>query len=307
MKGMLYTEINPELIDRYIEDDEWVMEQKLDGTRVIAMVTQSGAKFLQRGGHLLKHTAATQHLDAILPELTGLAREMGISAMTLDGELLTGPGTYHLFDVVHVINEHSGKEAVTPPMAQYLRRTMLDIFAKYLPGPRVNVVRQATTWREKQEMWEAANRAGIEGVMLKRYNAPYQPGERVNHGLKVKLVKSADVIVTGVNRGRTAEGRETGNITFGVYVECHDTVYHNPGATESCPACHNSYQGVLTPIGRCSVIGKPHVEPGDVIEVAYLYWTGETTYQPRMVRVREDKNPEDCVMSQFPTYSRELV
>ena len=285
MKGMLFTEINPELIDRYIEDDEWVMEQKLDGTRVIAMVTQSGAKFLQRGGHLLKHTAATQHLDAILPELTGLAREMGISAMTLDGELLTGPGTYHLFDVVHVINEHSGKEAVTPPMAQYLRRTMLDIFAKYLPGPRVNVVRQATTWREKQEMWEAANRAGIEGVMLKRYNAPYQPGERVNHGLKVKLVKSADVIVTGVNRGRTAQGRETGNITFGVFTPL----------------------GTVEEIGRCSVIGKPHVEPGDVIEVAYLYWTGGTTYQPRMVRVREDKNPEDCGISQFPTYSRELV
>lgn len=284
MKGMLFTEINPREISRYIEDDAWVMEQKLDGTRVIAMVTQSGAKFLQRGGQVLKHTAATQHLEAIQPELTDLAREMGVSGMTLDGELLIGTGTYHLFDVVHLVNEHSGLEAITPKMALYLRRAMLDIFGKYLSGPRVSVVRQAMTTWEKREMWEAANRAGIEGVMLKRYNAPYEPGARVSHGLKVKLVKSADVVVTDVNRGRTAEGRETGNITFGVHTE----------------------QGILD-IGRCSVIGKPHVEPGDVIEVAYLYWTGGTTYQPRMVRVREDKNPEDCQMSQFPAYSRELV
>lgn len=290
MKGMLFTEINPSEIDRYISDDAWVMEQKLDGTRVIAMVSQSGAKFLQRGGQVLKHTAATQHLGAILPELTDLAREMGVSGMTLDGELLTGQGTYHLFDVVHLVNEHSGLEAVTPQMALRLRRAMLDIFGKYLSGPRVSVVRQAMTTWEKREMWEAANRAGIEGVMLKRYDAPYEPGARVKHGLKVKLVKSADVVVLEQNRSRNEAGREMGNIVFGVYVERED------GSDPD-----------LIPIGRCSVIGKPHVEPGDVIEVAYLYWTGDTTYQPRMVRVREDKAAELCTIDQFPVYSRELV
>ena len=284
MKGMLYTEIDPSEIGRYIDDDRWVMEQKLDGTRVIAQVTQHGARFLQRGGVVLKHSAATQHLHTIEPELVALAKALDVKGMTLDGELLTQPGTYHLFDVVHLVTMRH-YEAIVPNMPQVVRRAMLTVLGKQLTGERVSVIRQAMTTFEKQEMWEAANRAGIEGVMLKRHDAPYEPGARVMHGLKVKLVKSADVVVTGVNRGRTAQGRETGNITFGVFTPL----------------------GSFEQIGRCSVIGKPHVEPGDVIEVAYLYWTGGTTYQPRMVRVREDKRPEDCQMSQFPAYSRELV
>lgn len=299
MKGMLYTETDPGQIDRYIHDDEWVMEQKLDGTRVIAMVTDRGAEFLQRGGQVLKHTAATQHLHAIEPELMDLVRDLGLSAMTVDGELLTGPGTYHLFDVVHMVT-NMGREALLPSFPQEVRRAMLEVMSKMLSveARRVSVVRQAMTTHEKREMWEAANRAGIEGVMLKRYDAPYEPGERVDHGLKVKLVKSADVVVTGVNRGRTAEGRETGNIVFGVA-----TTYDGEGQA----GFHWIDDTMVMDIGRCSVIGKPHVEVGDVIEVAYLYWTGGTTYQPRMVRVREDKRVGECTLAQFPTYSRELV
>lgn len=288
MKGMLYTEIDPGLIWRYIADDEWVMEQKLDGTRVIAQVTQRGARFLQRGGEVLKHSAATQHLHAIEPELVALAKALNLKGMTLDGELLIKPGTYHLFDVVHM--EADTFEAIVPSMSQEVRRAMLTVLGKHLTGERVSVVRQAMTTFEKQEMWEAANRAGIEGVMLKKVDAPYEPGARVKHGLKVKLVKSADVVVLEQNRSRNEAGREMGNIKFGVYVERED------GSDPD-----------LTPIGRCSVIGKPHVEPGDVIEVAYLYWTGDTTYQPRMVRVRQDKPAELCTIDQFPTYSRELV
>ena len=301
MKGMLYTEVHPEQIGNYLADGQWVMEQKLDGTRVIAMVTTQGARFLQRGGGVLKHTAATQHLAAIEPELTALVERMGLSAMTVDGELLTGPGTYHLFDVVHMVTAETRREALVPSMPLQVRRAMLDIFDRVLreeiEAKRASVVRQAMTTHEKEEMWEAAKKAGIEGVMLKKVDAPYEPGARVNHGLKVKLVKSADVVVTGVLRQRNLAGRETGHIVFGVA-----TAYEGPE-----PKFHWIDDTMVMDIGRCSVIGKPHVEVGDVIEVAYLYWTGETTYQPRMVRVREDKRVGECTIEQFPAYSRELV
>jgi hypothetical protein len=63
----------------------------------------------------------------------------------------------------------------------------------------------------------------------------------------------------------------------------------------------------LIPVGACSLIGKPQVSVGDVIEVAYLNWTGSALYQPRMTRVRTDKLPEDCTMAQFRPYSRRVV
>lgn len=65
--------------------------------------------------------------------------------------------------------------------------------------------------------------------------------------------------------------------------------------------------GELVPVGSCSAIGRPHVEVGDVIEVAYLYWTGACAYQPRMVRVRADKEAARCTTGQFLPYSRETI
>jgi hypothetical protein len=43
-----------------------------------------------------------------------------------------------------------------------------------------------------------------------------------------------------------------------------------------------------------------------VIEVANLNWTGSSLYQPRMLKILEDKAPEDCRFDQFKIYSREM-
>lgn len=125
-------------------------------------------------------------------------------------------------------------------------------------------------------MWEA----GVEGYVVKSLQGAYEPGKRVKHVTKMKFIKTADVIVTG----RTAAPNAC---TFAVYGE----------------------DGLLVEVGACSMIGKPDVVPGDVIEVAYLFWTGMSLYQPRMMCRRDDKaaNAADCSIQQMPEYSRAVV
>jgi len=211
--------------------------------------------------------------------------------LVLDGEIMIGDGQLHLFDLPYM--RYGGVETVRPADPFSRRRTALEMVGKTIEAmhdlptaSRITVVRQARTQREKHEMWEAAKAAGVEGVMVKHTEGTYLPGARSKESVKVKFVKTADVVVTASTRGRNEAGRETGGFAFAVFNE----------------------EGRLTPLGSCSAIGKPEVVLGDVIEVAYLYrQDGGSLVQPRMLRVRNDKEPKDCTFEQFPTYSREVI
>ncbi len=279
--GMNFCEVDEREVDRYIHDTSWVMQQKHDGTRVLAVIDSGGVRYFQRGGKALAHTAATQHLAALTQALEPLVMPGSADAVVLDGEIIIGTGHYYVFDV-----PDGGALPMGATVAQRLEvLAHLDNHWASFPITPVRAVRTARTAQDKAEMFERARRAGVEGVMVKRLDSPYEPGKRVKHSLKIKFVKTADVVVTNVNRGRNEAGREIGSIEFGI-----------PTA------------GEVTVLGTCSVIGKEHVEPGDVIEVAYLYRadTGGLV-QPRMVRRREDKPGSDCNWDQFPLYSREVI
>lgn len=146
-----------------------------------------------------------------------------------------------------------------------------------LDGTNIKIV--ATWWGDsKIKALSLLRNAGVEGMMLKQIDSVYEVGARVKSCHKFKFVKSADVIVTETKTSPMSA-------SFAVY----------------------GHDGKLVPVGACSMIGKPHVERGDVIEVNYLFWTGTNLYQPRMMRKRTDKAARDCHLDQLPTYSREEV
>lgn len=146
-----------------------------------------------------------------------------------------------------------------------------------LAGTNIKIV--ATWWGDsKIRALSLLRNAGVEGMMLKRLDSVYEMSTRVKSCLKFKFVKSADVIVTETRKSPLSA-------KFAVYGD----------------------DGELVPVGGCSMIGKEHVEPGDVIEVNYLFWTGTNLYQPRMMRRRRGKAARDCNLDQLPEYSREEV
>jgi ATP-dependent DNA ligase len=304
-KAMTFASAKINDVEKLIEDDTLALEQKYDGTRAVCVVTRDveglDIQFLARNGAPLKHTAATQWI----PDLERAMRDgfPHFGQTVLDGEIMIDSGAYILFDMPYAKREDH--EFVLPSMPYLDRRSALAVVAEGLYSP-VSLGGMALTADEKRLLFKSVMDQNGEGVMAKSLVSPYVEGKRVKHSLKVKFVKTADVVVMSVRRGRNDEGREIGSIEFGVYRECHDTVYHSPGATETCPNCDGGF--VLERLGKCSPIGKPHCEPGDVIEVRYLYrQAGGALVQPTMLTVREDREPKSCGYDQFADYSKAIV
>lgn len=275
---MKYVDADPESWLDYLSNPAWVAQQKMDGTRAFIHVTSKGVDW--RG---LKHSAAVQHFAAIEEALKVLAPEDD-DLLVLDGEILIRTGEYHLFDLAYA--RVGGEVLVSALDSQIWRREVLErVFDLLAVGP-VHLVREAAESADKHALMAAAREAGVEGLVFKHIDKPYQPGKRTKDVLKAKFVTTADVVVLAENRGRNEAGRETGNIEFGIFTA----------------------DGSLVPLGACSCIGKPSVQYGMVIEVAYLYRDDSGgLVQPRMMRVREDKAAIECTDEQFRPYSRRAV
>lgn len=288
--AMKYREIGEEAdVQRLLDDPLWVLEQKMDGTRGLALLRQGMSPVMLAGnGAPLKHTAATQHLGGIWEALAPLQEQLlPGDVIILDGELMILTGEFRVFDLPRATLGRLDR-VLDGDTFWHRRSVLLALFESRTDQWRpVSLVRTAVGGRDKHAMFAAAREMGVEGVMLKHVHHTYQSGKRTDQAVKVKFVHTADVVVTQVVRSRNDAGREVGSISFMV-----------PGP-----------EGTPELAGTCSVIGKPEVHVFDVIEVAYLYRSpqGGGLIQPRMVRVREDKTPEDCRMDQFPAYSREVL
>jgi bifunctional non-homologous end joining protein LigD len=246
-------------------DPEWVMQQKFDGTRALVHVTHSGVEFRAGNEKPLKHSAAAVHFERLAAALSAV--EPGT---VLDCELVHYTGTLYVFDLL----AHRGREIVVLPQRE--RRARLESLP--LSDPAVPA-HEARSTGDKLAMLMSVYEGEGEGVMLKHRRAPYSPGERVEHSLKVKFVKTVDAIVTARNVNGACNARLA--------------VYEN---------------GKLREIGGVTMIGKPDARPGDVVEVAYLYATESLTlYQPRVSRTRTDKAPADCLIDQLTPVDRHLV
>ena len=136
--------------------------------------------------------------------------------------------------------------------------------------------------------------AGIEGAILKLDESTYYPGKRrANTWYKVKITKTADVVVVGftdANEGKTGRWLgKIGAIRFGAY----------------------DMDGNLIEIGQCSgmtdaerdrwtALRDSNSFEGRVIEIKYNDVVGEgTPRHPQYVTERLDKEPKECTVEQF--------
>lgn len=194
------------------------------------------------------------------------AQVLTLADCVLDGELIEN--TFWLFD----LPVHPGFGINLDSPYEERLNTLTKLFNTWSPDPeRYRLLNTAYDEVEKAQMALDLLRNRNEGVIIKTLSGKYRPARRNTDMLKAKFVKTADVIVTDIGHG----GHD--NYVLSVYRD-----------------------GALIEMGRCSAIGKAKVNVGDVIEVRYLYvGNGNRLYQPRMMGVRTDKKPEECVYSQF--------
>ena len=267
-----FVEIDVMSLEDKIVNPDWVIEQKLDGVRAMAFVSNGTVEWYTGRGKRspLKSTAVkTEQVTAILSQLRG--------SWVFDGEFIRD--TFHIFDMPFAENDPPEYNIGPDSPFEQRRRHLGFIYHRVLKSQYVKLVPQARTEEEKRTLVANCQAQAVEGVMLKKLDSVYNCGGFCSGILKAKFTKTVDCVVMARNVG----GKE--NAQLGVYDN-----------------------GVLTYCGMVSMLGKGEAEIGDVLEVKYLYGTNDyILYQPRVIKRRDDKAATDCLLNQIVRTSKAVV
>jgi bifunctional non-homologous end joining protein LigD len=292
----------------------WGFEVKWDGVRAIAYSEPGRLRLEARSGN---------DITKRYPELYRLNRALSSHSAILDGEVVAFddqgrpsferlqsrmhlasdsavrrrmrdiPATYVIFDVLY-LDGHS-----TMTLSYEERRRLLEQLE--LEGP---------AWRtpsyhrgEGSALLEATKQHGIEGVVAKKLDCPYQPGVRASHWIKVKNVHTQDVVIGGWTLGEGGRSASLGSLAVGV-MQGDQLVYAGKVGTGFTEQSLALVKRELEPLrtntspfsGRQPPKGTIFVEPRLVAHVEFREWTKSGTLRaPSFKGLRPDISPQECV------------
>lgn len=304
------------------DDERWAYEIKWDGVRAVAYITADGAIRLE-----------TRNLNDVTrryPDATAVASAFGEGrTAVLDGEVVafdergrpsferlqgrmhlagdaavqarsrSTPIVYIVFDLLYLDGESLMRLPYTERRARLLE---LD-----LNGP---------TWRtpahhvgEGAALFQASADQGLEGIVAKRLDSPYEPGRRPGTWLKVKNTRRQELVIGGWQPGEGRRQGRIGALLMGYYD-------HEPAEPELRFAGKvgtgfdgaelEKLEALLTPLRRDTSPFKGERQPGKgalfvepelVAEVEFNEWTRQNVLRhPSYKGLREDKRALDVVL-----------
>ncbi len=212
------------------------------------------------------------------------------------------PVELNIFDILHL----NGTTVLKTPFRE--RRALLRTVLPTDIPRKLRLSRYEETGEDAraEAFYQESLAAGNEGIMVKALDAPYRPGSRVATWVKVKPVMDTfDLIVVGAEWG---EGKRSGWLTsFTLACRAEDGSYLTIGRVGTGLKELEQEGGVT--FHTLTELLKPHIvreegrdvsiSPAVVLEVAFeeiqqspSYTSGYALRFPRVVRVREDRDPE---------------
>jgi ATP-dependent DNA ligase len=314
------------LVAELPRDAGWQFEPKWDGFRCLAFRSGTEVEIKAKSG---------KSLSRFFPEVVGNLRALKQSTFVLDGELLISVDGEPSFDalqmrlhpaasrVQRLARETPADIAVfdcllTRPAQPLLdrpfveRRCALEAFfgAERDSGgleltPFSRNLRHARSWLKTRQ-------DSLDGVIAKRLDLAYRPGERAM--LKVKRVRTADCVVGGFRY--ESAGPLLGSLLLGLYDA--QGLLHHVGFTSAIPArdkpaLTRRLEKLVEPPGftgdapgapsrwstERSTEWKP-LRPKLVVEVSYDHVTGRRfRHGTHLMRWRPDKSPRQCTLAQI--------
>jgi bifunctional non-homologous end joining protein LigD len=179
------------------------------------------------------------------------------------------------------------------------RRALLDELELEGPGWRTPGYHRG----EGSAMLEATARLGVEGVMAKRLDCPYEPGRRTGAWIKVKNVCRQDVVIGGYTPGEGRRGGRVGALVVG-YHEDGRLLYAGKIGTGFTETTLATLGRELEPLrrddspfdGRQPPKDTVFVEPRLVAAVEFREWTRSGTLRaPSFKGLRPDVDPGEVV------------
>lgn len=197
----------------------WWFEPKWDGYRCLARWDGERLDVRSRSGKDLGHwfgdlpaPCATPvvldgevvALDADgLPSFQALQRSTGMAPGRRDGE---GDLTVFVFDVLAV----DDVDLLSVPLAGRLSRLAdLDLRPPWF--------RSVGLEADGEAMWRSVVDRGIEGMVAKRLDSPYLPGQRSSHWRKIVNRRTAKAIVVGFTAGEGGRSATFGSLVLAVH------------------------------------------------------------------------------------------
>jgi len=327
------------------DGDGWLFEPKWDGFR--ALVFRDGDEVFTQSRDL-------KPLDRYFPELADPMRAALPERCVLDGEVvIAGPDGLAFESLLLRIHPAESRVRLlasqTPAsfvawdllalgdedlrrVPQGERRIKLESVLRGAEPP-IHLTPATTDRATAADWFDRFEGAGLDGVIAKRLDAPYQPGKRAM--LKIKHERTADCVVAGFRWHKNGPGTHIGSLLLGLFDD--QSTLHHVGITSSFSWDRRAaLVAELAPLREGALDGHPWADwaewagmgsadtsgqrlPGAtsrwnrgkdlsweplraerVVEVAFDHLQGDrfrhaTTFR----RWRPDKRPEDCRYDQL--------
>ena len=301
----------------------WWFEPKWDGFRCLAR---------REGDEVTLQAKSGKPLARYFPEVVEAVRTIPQDRFIIDGEILIRADRGYSFEDLQMRLHPSesrirnlaaatpaslmlfamlraGEDDLAPlPLAE--RHKRLAQFMKALPRDLALARSEGTADRARAQAWLDAG--DIEGIVAKRLDEAYRPGERAM--VKVKRIRTADCVVGGF---RYATGSKlVGSLLLGLYNEAGllDHVGFTSGlaavdkpdltrrleALRGAPGFTGSSPGGPSRWATERSAEWVPLRPELVVEVSFDHVSGgRFRHGTRLLRFRPDKAPEQCRMDQI--------
>jgi DNA ligase D-like protein (predicted ligase) len=209
----------------------------------------------------------------------------------------TLPATYVAFDVLYI-----GTENVMG-QTQMERKALL----KELLEEDDRIVLSDYIEARGVDYYNAVIGRGLEGIIAKRRDARYAPGRRSKDWIKIKKKTTLDCVIAGITAGEGEREDTFGSLIMGAYYQ--GSLFHvGRVGTGFSEAFRRSLYPRLLALRQeeCPFPEVPEIDahvafwtrPALVAEVHFLEFSKDRHMRaPSFSRMREDKRPEDCIVT----------
>jgi len=299
------------------EGPEWQLELKLDGYRGIGFKSHGGAHLASRNGKNLndRFPTITRALNQ-LPDETVIDGE--IVALNEDGlpsfNLLQNFGgaehtiLFYAFDLLIL----SGADLRSRPLEQ--RRALLRELIPTLGDP----IRHSETFEVPvAELLATVRQHALEGIVAKRRNSTYRPGDRSGDWVKLRANRCQEFVIGGY----VPSGTSFDSILVG-YFEGSELTYAARIRSGFVPALRQKvfaqFRGLQ--LEECPFVNLPErgrgrwgegltaedmkhcrwLKPRLVASIEFLEWTPENRLRhPKFVALRDDRDASQIIREEL--------
>jgi ATP-dependent DNA ligase len=331
-----YAPMEALLVDELPVGGEWQYEPKWDGFRCLAFRDGAKVDVMSKAG---------KPLSRYFPELVEMLGAVRAKRFVLDGEIVVPKDGELSFDelllrihpaasrikllstespasliVFDLLVDAKGKSLVALPLDE--RRAALEAFvAKEVPSSLRIRLSPATTKMATVKRWFRSVGGGLDGVIAKQLDLPYQSGTR--DGMqKMKSMRTAECVVGGFRYA--SKGKLLGSLLLGLYDD--GGLLHHVGFTSNIPndqkpAITKQLEGLVKAPGftgqapggpsRWSTARSAEwqpLAPKLVVEVQYDHFSGgRFRHGTSFLRWRPDKPPRRCTIAQVEQEGRSAM